>query len=180
MRFLSRVLSNWFSGWPWIQTRVIRFFSVVHTSKFSPYKFSLTSFICSCGREKKWQVFPWQVSLLKSCHANLSIRIFVKEKRGIFLRPHEQIKLVKEKLSWWTLARVDNAFTSKGHMKIVWSKSADRHRWLLTKHLLVNSPGRILVLGPRRPPVTLISNCTLAVLEKLRVTSAILEKSKVW
>ena len=48
--------------------------SVVHTRKLSPWrifldKFSLTSFICLCGR-KKWQVFSWQECLLESWHSS--------------------------------------------------------------------------------------------------------------
>ena len=46
-------------------------------------KFSFTSFVCSCRREK-WQVFPWQVSLVKSWHASFSTRRLVKENFAYF------------------------------------------------------------------------------------------------
>ena len=73
-------------------TIVLNLAALVHTRKFSPWQ---VLFARVDG--KKWQVFPWPVSLLKSLHARFSTRRFHKEKPGTFLRPHEKIKLVKVK-----------------------------------------------------------------------------------
>ena len=55
------------------------------------------------------QVFPWQVSLLKSWYASFSTSGLVKEKLAICSRPHEQITFVMDNLSRSKLARVDDA-----------------------------------------------------------------------
>ena len=62
-----------------------------------------------------FQVSPWNVSLLKSGHANFST---CQAKMGYFSRPHEQMKLAKENLSRWTLARVDDALFSEWSHKV--------------------------------------------------------------
>ena len=75
--------------------------------------FTLTNFPCQVlfahVDEKKWKVFPWPVSLLKSWHASFSTRKLVKQKLGILLCPHEEVKLVKENLPRWKPAHVDCA-----------------------------------------------------------------------
>ena len=55
----------------------------------------------ACVDGKRWQVFPWQICLLKIWHASFLSRRLVTEKLGIFLCPHQQIKrkLVKVKTS---------------------------------------------------------------------------------
>ena len=49
---------------------------------------------------KTWYISP-STQANKTCHGKLA-----KEKLGIFLRPHKQIKLVMENLSRWKLVRV--------------------------------------------------------------------------